>query len=81
MRQGIGAILFRVAAVAGVLVVVGIVLKLLVAILTPVLPESMNRDLMAGWDLLYGYVASAMPAVMAGVILISLLWVISNRRQ
>lgn len=81
MRSGIGPIFGRIAAAVGVLLLVGVVLRLLLAILSPVLPPTLNRDLMAGWDMLYGFVAPAMPAVMAAVILGCLVWAIGGRRR
>lgn len=80
MRQGIGPALGRIVAVVGVLLVVGLVLRLVLAILSPVLPPTFNRDLMAGWDFLYSFVAPAMPPIMAAVILGLLVWVVVGRR-
>lgn len=80
MRQGIGSVFFRIAAAVGVVLLVGIVLRLLLAVLSPVLPPGFNRELMAGWELLYSFVAPAMPPIMAAVILGVLIWVFAGRR-
>jgi hypothetical protein len=73
-------ILGRVLLVIAGLFAVGIVLRLIVAVLEPVLPASLMRDLGAGWSYLYGIVSPAMPAVMAVLILAAVAWVITGRR-
>jgi len=80
MRGTLGPILGRVVAVIAGLLLVGLVLRIIVAVLSPVLPASLMRDLGAGWGLLYGIVAPAMPAVMAVFILAALGWVVFGRR-
>jgi hypothetical protein len=73
-------LLGRVLLVIAGLFVVGIVLRLIVAVLEPVLPAILMRDLGAGWNFLYGIVAPAMPAVMAILILAAVAWVLTGRR-
>lgn len=80
MRYGLGPILGRVVAVIAALLVVGIVLQLFVAILSPVLPAQFRRDLGFGWDLLYSMVSPAMAPIMAIVILCALCWIFIGRR-
>ena len=72
-------ILTRVLSIIGALVLTGLVLRLIAAILSPVLPGALMRDLSAGWGLLYGLVAPAMPPIMAVLILAAICWVILGR--
>ena len=81
MRHNLGSILGRVVAVIGILLLVGIVLRLIVAILAPVLPAQLSHDLVAGWDMLYGIVSPAMAPIMAVGILGAIVWVIIGRRR
>jgi hypothetical protein len=71
----------RVAVVIGGLLLFGIVLRLLGAILQPVLPGSLLRDLNAGWQLLYGIVSPAMPAIAAVGILAAKCWAVLGWRR
>jgi hypothetical protein len=73
-------LLGRVLMVIAGLLAVGIVLRLIVAVLSPVLPASLMRDLGAGWNFLYSLIAPAMPAAMAILILAALAWVLVGRR-
>ena len=75
------AIFGRIVAVVAVLLLVGIVLRLIVAILQPVLPAKFSHDLAAGFDFLYGIVSPAMAAIMAVVILGAIVWVILGRHR
>lgn len=81
MRQGLNAALVRVVAVIAGLLLVGIILRLILAILEPVLPAQFTRDLMAGWNLLYSIVSPAMPPILAVGILCGLCWVIVGKRR
>jgi hypothetical protein len=80
VRQGLGAVLGRVAAVIGGLLLAGIILRLIVAVLAPVLPPGFMGALTAGWNMLFGIVSPAMGAIMAVVILAAICWVIVGRR-
>jgi hypothetical protein len=66
----------RAAVVVGGLLVFGIVLRLLTAILSPVLPASLMQSINAGWALLYGIVTPALPAIIAVAILSAIVWAI-----
>jgi hypothetical protein len=66
----------RAAMVIGALLLFGIVLRLLTAILAPVLPPSLMQDIDAGWVLLHGLVAPAFPAIIAVAILGAIVWAI-----
>jgi succinate dehydrogenase/fumarate reductase cytochrome b subunit len=66
----------RAAIIVGSLLLFGIVLRLLVAVLSPVLPGGFMRDLKAGWQMLYGMVAPAIPPIMAVLILGAVCWVV-----
>jgi hypothetical protein len=76
-----GQLLTRALLVIGGLLMVGIVLRLLLAILSPVLPAWFMGDLGKGWELLYSLVSPAMPAVMAAGILAALCWVVIGRSR
>lgn len=80
MRSPLTSLLTRVAAIVGGLVVIGIVLKLLGAVLEPVLPVWASESLVAGWAMLYSSLGPAVPAICAGLILFALLWVFTGRR-
>jgi hypothetical protein len=66
----------RAAAVIGGIVLLGIALRLLVAILKPVLPAALMSDLEAGWGMLHGIVAPALPAIIAVGILAAITWAV-----
>jgi len=78
-NQSLGQILQRVAVVIGLILVVGIVLRLLVGILTPVVPGPLMHDLAAGWAMLYQIVSPAMPPIMAVALLAAIWWVVLGR--
>jgi hypothetical protein len=69
-----------VLTVIATLLLVGIVLRLIVAVLAPVLPAQFTHDLTSGWNMLYGMVSPAMAPIMAVLILGALCWVIIGRR-
>ena len=81
MHRSFGSILGRVAAIVGALLCVGILLRLVVAILQPVLPELLWRDLAAGWELLYSVISPAVPPVIAVGVLCAIGWVILGNRR
>jgi hypothetical protein len=65
--------------IAGVLLM-GIVLRLLMAILSPVLPPSLMAALTSGWNTLFGLVSPALPPIMAALILGAIVWAFLGRR-
>ncbi len=79
-RSGLWPLLSRVIGVIAVLALVGILLRLIGAMLTPLVPPILLRDLGAGGQLLYSVASPAVPAVMAVVILGALIWIIIGRR-
>jgi hypothetical protein len=81
MRQGIGPILGRVVAVIAGLLVVGIVLRLIMAILSPVLPAPFMQIVTAGWNTLFGIVSPALVPIIAIGILAAVCWVVIGRRR
>lgn len=82
MRSGgLGPILIRVAAVIGGMLLVGLLMRLVLEILSPVLPPSFMDAIAAGWELLVGMVGPAVPAIFAVVILGAAVWVIIGRRR
>jgi hypothetical protein len=81
MRQGIGPVLGRVLTIVAGLLLVGLLLKLVAAMLTPVLPAAMSQLLAAGWNLLFSLLGNALPAIAATAILGALLWVFVGRRK
>ena len=80
MRNGIGPMLGRVFGVIAGLMLLGIALRLLTALLTPVLPGPLMQMLTSGWQLLFGLVGGAWPAIAAVFIISALLWVVLGRR-
>lgn len=74
-------ILSRTIAVIASLLLVGLVLRLIVGVLSPVLPAQFNHDLAGGWNLLYGMVEPAMAPIAAVAILLALVWVVTGLRR
>jgi hypothetical protein len=66
----------RLLVIAGGLLLIGILLRLLMAIFTPILPASLMQDLSAGWQLLHSMIAPAMAPLMAVAILAAVVWMI-----
>lgn len=81
MRNGIGAAVGRVLGVVAGLLVFGLGLKLLAALLSPVLPPELLHILSGGWDLLFSLVGGAWPAIGAIFILAVLGLVVLGRRR
>jgi hypothetical protein len=81
LKHGIGAILGRLAAIIAGLLLLGIVLKLLVAVLAPILPAQLAQGLVAGWNLLYSIVSPAIGPIMAVGILLAICWVVVGLRK
>lgn len=77
----LGPIMGRVAAIIGGLLGVGIVLRLIVAILQPVLPSGLMQSINAGWGMLYAIVAPALPPIIAVGILGAVWWAIASRHR
>lgn len=67
-------------AVIGGLLLIGIVMRLIVAILSPVLPVWFMDSLTGGWSTLFGIVSPAMAPIMALAILIAIVWVVVGKR-
>jgi hypothetical protein len=66
----------RVLVIFGGLVLLGIVLKLLEAILAPVLPAALTDFLSAGLAMLYGMISPAVPAIAAVTIVGAFIWIV-----
>jgi hypothetical protein len=81
MRTDFGALVGRVLAVIGGLLVIGIVLRLLVAVLQPVLPPDLMQGLNAGWTMLLAIINPALGPIMAVLILAAICFVILGRRR
>jgi hypothetical protein len=81
MRNQVGLVAGRALAIIGGLLVVGVALRLIGAILAPVLPDGLMRDLRAGWNLLYGIVAPAMPPMLAVLMLVGICWMVVAIRR
>lgn len=69
------------AGVVAGLVVTGVVLRLLLAILSPVLPSGLMRLLTAGWNTVLGIVGPALVPVVALGIVAAVIWIIMGRRR
>jgi len=70
----------RVLSVIAGLALVGIVLKLVGAILSPILPAQFKAALSEGLAWLFAQVGPAVPAIGALAVLALLLWIITGRR-
>lgn len=80
MRMTIGQVIGRVLAVLGGLLLIGIVLRLIVAILEPVLPAWFMASLSGGWSTLFGILSPALAPIMALVIVIAGVWIVAGKR-
>jgi hypothetical protein len=81
MRHNFGPIFGRIAAVVALLLALGIVFRLVAAILTPVLPGPVANALSAGWGLFYSVVQPAVPAAIAVGVLCAIGWVAIGSRR
>jgi hypothetical protein len=82
MQRGFGPILGRVVAIIAGLLLLGLVLRLTAAILSPVLPPALMGYLTGGWDMLFNsLLGPALPAIMAAVILGAICWIVIGRRH
>ena len=70
------------AAILGLLIALGVAARLIIAVLTAVLPEPLAQALGSGWAVFYGAIAPAVPALAGIAILAGIGWVIvgSHRR-
>jgi hypothetical protein len=80
MRAGLGPVVGRVVAVVGGLLLVGLAIRLILAMLLPILPASFMSAVTAGWNTLFGMVGPALPAIAAALILGAIVWIIIGRR-
>lgn len=81
MRQGIGPVLGRLAGVVAGLLVVGIVLKLVIAALSPVLPPGVMQVISAAWNTLFSIIGPALVPVTAISIVALACWALVGRRR
>ncbi|GAA4411628.1 hypothetical protein GCM10023148_04490 [Actinokineospora soli] len=81
MHGGMGPVVGRVVTVFAALLGLGIVLRLIAAILDPVLPAGLLAVLTAGWDMLVGIVMPALAPIVALLILGGLVWVFVGKRS
>ena len=81
MRSERLMLLGRVLTILGGLLLVGIVVRLAMAILQPVLPAGLLGALGAGWSTLMAIVSPAIGPIMAVLILAAGCWVAMGRRQ
>lgn len=80
MRSGIGPIIGRIAAIITGLLVIGIVIKLALAALLPVMPEWFGGAVAAGWVMLMDQFIPVIAPLMALLILGTVIWLITGRR-
>jgi hypothetical protein len=59
---------------------VGLLLRLLMAILAPVLPPQLTAAISAGWQMLYGMAAPALPAMFALGIALVIGYIVVGKR-
>ncbi|HEX3783104.1 MAG TPA: hypothetical protein VHX38_25840 [Pseudonocardiaceae bacterium] len=81
MKQGLGSIVGRIVAVIAGLLVLGIALKLIMGILSPILPVGLMQIVSGGWNALFGIVGPALPATTAVLILGALCWAFIGKRR
>ncbi|RSM62974.1 hypothetical protein DMH03_13085 [Amycolatopsis sp. WAC 01376] len=81
MKQGSGSLLGRIIGIVAGLLVLGLFLRLIAGILSPILPAPLWQAISSGWDMLYGTIGPALPAIGAAVILGGIVWVIIGRRK
>ena len=81
MRHGIGPVVGRMVAIVAGLLLAGLAMKLILAILSPTLPVGFMQVVTGGWNMLFGMVGPALPAIMAAIILGALCWVFIGRRR
>lgn len=81
MRPVLVTVVARLLAILAGLLIVGIVVRLLGAVLRPVLPPELMTALDAGWDTLLALLAPAFGPIMAILILAALVWIAASRRQ
>ena len=81
MRRGIGPVLGRVAGLVLSAVGIGVFLRLVLAILEPVLPGPLFAALMAGWTSLYQIVEPALAPALGIGILAAFGWIILGSRK
>jgi hypothetical protein len=74
-------ILGRFLAVIALLVVFGLVLRLVLGVLSPILPAPFMADLSSGWGLLYGIMTPAFAPIYALLILVGVCWVALGGRR
>jgi hypothetical protein len=80
VRQFPNSVLGRALVAISGLLLFGLVLRLLLAILGPVLPPSLMAALTAGWGTLLGLMGPALPPIMAALILGAICWAFFGRR-
>lgn len=80
MRTGIGPMLGRIFGVIAGVMLLGIMLRLVTALLAPVLPAELMQMLDDGWQLLFGLVGGAWAPIAAVLIICALCWAILGRR-
>jgi hypothetical protein len=80
MRNSIGPALGRVFGVIAGLMLLGIMLRLVTALLTPVLPAPLMQMLTEGWQLLFSLVGGAWAPIAAVLIICALCWAVLGRR-
>jgi hypothetical protein len=71
----------RVLAVVGVVLLIGVVVRLVMVVLQAVLPPALSGGVGEGWSTLLGIVAPGLGAVMALVIVTVLCWIVLGRRR
>jgi hypothetical protein len=81
VRLGIGAILGRVVSLFAGLVVFGIVVRLVMLILSPILPPPVMQVLTEGWNTLFKILAPGLGPIAALVILGMVISIFVGRRK
>jgi len=74
-------VIIIVIIIIATLLIAGIVLRLLMAVLTPVLPAKFSEGIAAGWGMLLDMVSPAMGPIMALGILVAVVWIVTGVRR
>jgi hypothetical protein len=81
MHSGFRTILGRVVTIFAVLLGTGIVLRLLMLVLNPILPSGLMQILTTGWTVLFSLVQPALGPLVAIAILGAIAWVFIGRHR
>lgn len=80
MRPDLLAMLGRVLAIVGVVLLIGVVGRLVLAVIQATLPPQLAAGIGQGWSTLIGIITPALGAIMGLVIVVVVVWIFLGRR-